>query len=164
MMIREILEAIPHRFPFLLVDRVVELVPGDRIVAYKNVTINEEFFVGHFPTRPIMPGVLVLEALAQTAALLAFKTVNPPPGSESSDIFFVSIDDAKFRRPIVPGDRLTLEVKLTRHKMGMWKFHAEAFVDGERAAQADLMAKWELGGKALVPPTPAPTPAEGGAP
>ena len=152
MLIREILDAIPHRFPFLLVDRVQEVVPGDRIVAYKNVTINEEFFVGHFPARPIMPGVLVLEALAQTAALLAYKTVNPPPGAKSADIFFVGIDAAKFRRPIVPGDRLTLSVKLTRHKMGLWKFHGEASVDGERAAQADLTAKWDMGGKAFVPP------------
>jgi 3-hydroxyacyl-[acyl-carrier-protein] dehydratase len=142
MHIREILDAIPHRFPFLLVDRVVEVVPGQRILAYKNVTINEEFFVGHFPQRPIMPGVLVLEAMAQAAAVLVHKTI--APNLRDADIFFMAIDGARFRRPIVPGDRLMLELTVLKQKSSVWKFRGLATVDGERAAEAELMAKWAL--------------------
>jgi len=151
MLISEIIDAIPHRFPFLLVDRVVEIEQGTRIVAYKNVTINEEFFVGHFPGRPIMPGVLILEAMAQTAALLVYATLQPKDASEAhqraranADIFFMAIDAAKFRRPVVPGDRLQFEVTVLRQKSTVWKFKALATVDGERAAEAELMAKWAL--------------------
>lgn len=157
MMIGEILEAIPHRFPFLLVDRVIELEKGARIVAYKNVTINEEFFAGHFPGRPIMPGVLILEAMAQAAALLVFATLQP--ADRNADIFFMAIDKAKFRRPVVPGDRLTLEVTVLRRKSSVWKFRASATVDGERAAEAELMAKWALAPRApqvvIAPVSPA---------
>jgi 3-hydroxyacyl-[acyl-carrier-protein] dehydratase len=142
--IHEILQAIPHRFPFLLVDRVVEVVPQTRIVAYKNVTINEAFFQGHFPGRPIMPGVLILEAMAQAAALLVQRTVEEPLAG--SQIFFMSIDGAKFRRPVVPGDRLTLEVEVLRRRSTVWRFRAHASVDAERAAEAELMAKWVAAG------------------
>ena len=142
MQISEILAAIPHRYPFLLVDRVVELEEGARIVAYKNVTINEEFFTGHFPGRPIMPGVLILEAMAQAAALLVFRTLKPT--TNSADIFFMAIDKAKFRRPVVPGDRLQLELTVLRRKTSVWKFRGVATIDGERAAEAELMAKWAL--------------------
>jgi 3-hydroxyacyl-[acyl-carrier-protein] dehydratase len=146
MEIEEILRAIPHRFPFLLVDRVVEVQPGARILAYKNVTINEGFFQGHFPGRPIMPGVLILEAMAQAAALLVYRSVDQP--LDGSQIFFMSIDRAKFRRPVVPGDRLTLDIEVLRQKMSVWRFRGLATVDGERAAEAELMAKWAREGSA----------------
>lgn len=147
MEIEDILRAIPHRFPFLLVDRVAEIEPGQRIVAYKNVTINEEFFQGHFPGRPLMPGVLVLEAMAQAAALLVSRTLGMS-FSDDTEILFMSIDRAKFRRPVVPGDRLTLDVQVLRRKSSVWRFRGIARVDGERAAEAELMAKWSRAGEA----------------
>ncbi len=129
---------IPHRYPFLLVDRVVAFEPLKRIVALKSVTINEPFFEGHFPGHPVMPGVLILEALAQTAALLAMKSV---PGDWSRKVtYLMSIDGARFRKPVVPGDRIELHVEVTRQKGSVWKEKGEARVDGEVVAEAEFMA------------------------
>ncbi len=136
--VQEIIKTLPHRYPFLLVDRVEELVPGERIHAYKNVTINEEFFNGHFPHYPVMPGVLIIEALAQAAGVLSFKTMEQAP-SEDSVIFFVGIDDARFKRPVVPGDRLDLYVTIERCVRGIWKYKAKAMVGDQVAAEANLM-------------------------
>jgi 3-hydroxyacyl-[acyl-carrier-protein] dehydratase len=136
--VQEIIKTLPHRYPFLLVDRVEELVPGERIHAYKNVTINEEFFNGHFPHYPVMPGVLIIEALAQAAGVLSFKTMEQAP-SEDSVIFFVGIDDARFKRPVVPGDRLDLHVSIERCVRGIWKYKAKAMVSDQVAAEANLM-------------------------
>lgn len=136
--IHRILKKLPHRYPFLLVDRVLELEPGKRIKALKNVTINEPFFIGHFPHRPVMPGVLMLEALAQAAALLSFETMGTSPDDESV-YYFAGIDCARFRRPVGPGDQLVLDVLLDRSKGGVFKFKARALVDGELAVEADLM-------------------------
>lgn len=136
--VQEIIKTLPHRYPFLLVDRVEELVPGERIHAYKNVTINEEFFNGHFPHYPVMPGVLIIEALAQAAGVLSFKTMEQAP-SEDSVIFFVGIDDARFKRPVVPGDRLDLHVSIERCVRGIWKYKAKAMVGDQVAAEANLM-------------------------
>ncbi|MGA0954060.1 MAG: 3-hydroxyacyl-ACP dehydratase FabZ, partial [Burkholderiaceae bacterium] len=130
--VQDIIKTLPHRYPFLLVDRVEELVPGERIHAYKNVTINEEFFTGHFPHYPVMPGVLIIEALAQAAGVLSFKTMEQAP-SEDTVIFFVGIDDARFKRPVVPGDRLDLHVTIERCVRGVWKYKAKALV-GEQVA------------------------------
>lgn len=136
--IHQILEKLPHRYPFLLVDRVLEMEPGKRIKALKNVTINEPFFVGHFPHRPVMPGVLILEALAQAAALLAF-SVDGEGTDQNSVIYFVGIDAARFKRPVEPGDQLTLEVEVDRVRAGIHKFHVRARVGEELAAEAQLM-------------------------
>ena len=136
--IHEILEYLPHRYPFLLVDRVLDVVPGERITALKNVTINEPFFPGHYPHHPVMPGVLVIEALAQTAAILSFKTMGNK-SSENEVYYFVGIDNARFKRPVSPGDQLIFEVALTANKRGIWKFSAVARVDGQVAAEADLI-------------------------
>lgn len=136
--IREILDILPHRYPFLLVDRVLECTPGERIVAIKNVTVNEEFFNGHFPHYKVMPGVLVIEALAQAAGILSFKTMNSQ-ADENSVYFFVGIDNARFKRPVVPGDVLRLEVQIERHSRGLWKYKAQALVEDQLAAEADLM-------------------------
>lgn len=136
--IHQILEKLPHRYPFLLVDRVLEMEPGKRIKALKNVTINEPFFVGHFPHRPVMPGVLILEALAQAAALLAF-SVEGEGTDQNSVIYFVGIDAARFKRPVEPGDQLTLEVEVDRVRAGIHKFHVRAKVGEELAAEAQLM-------------------------
>lgn len=142
--IHEILEHLPHRYPFLLVDRVVELVPGQSIHAYKNVTINEPFFVGHFPHHPVMPGVLIMEALAQAAGILSFKTMEEKP-SPDTVFYFAGIDEARFKRPVMPGDRLDLHVTIERQMRGIWKYSAEAKVDGQLAASAKLMcAKRDL--------------------
>ena len=142
--IHEILEYLPHRYPFLLIDRVVEVVPGKSIHAYKNVTINEPFFVGHFPHHPVMPGVLIMEALAQAAGILSFKTEDKKP-TESDVFYFAGIDEARFKRPVMPGDQLHLHVQLERQMRGVWKFYAEAKVDGQLAASAKLMcAKRDL--------------------
>lgn len=136
--IYEILEHLPHRYPFLLVDRVVDYKVGEYLTAIKNVSYNEPFFPGHFPHRPVMPGVLILEALAQATGIFAFKTTNakPTPGSL---YYFVGIDNARFKQPVVPGDQLLLEVKLLKCKRGVWKFDACAKVDGKVVASADLM-------------------------
>ncbi|HEY3433318.1 MAG TPA: 3-hydroxyacyl-ACP dehydratase FabZ [Rhodocyclaceae bacterium] len=136
--IHEILEYLPHRYPFLLVDRVLDVVPGERITALKNVSINEPFFPGHYPHHPVMPGVLVIEALAQTAAILSFKTLGGKP-DDKSVYYFVGIDNARFKRPVSPGDQLIFEVSITANKRGIWKFSAVAKVDGQVAAEADLM-------------------------
>ncbi|WP_290870781.1 3-hydroxyacyl-ACP dehydratase FabZ [Aquabacterium sp.] len=136
--IHKILQKLPHRYPFLMVDRVLEVEKDVRIRALKNVTINEPFFQGHFPTRPVMPGVMMLEALAQTAALLAFETTGSGV-DDNSVYYFVGIDGARFKRPVEPGDQLILEVQMDRVKGGIYKFKAQALVDGELAVSADLM-------------------------
>ena len=136
--IREIREYLLHRYPFLLVDRVLECRPGSDIVAIKNVTVNEPFFPGHFPARPVMPGVLIIEALAQAAGILAFLTAGQRPEPNGA-FYFAGIDKARFRRPVLPGDQLVLEVRLTRQLKGIWKFSGVARVDGAAAASADMM-------------------------
>ncbi len=136
--IHEILEHLPHRYPILLVDRVLEVVPGERIVALKNVSVNEPFFPGHYPHHPVMPGVLIIEALAQAAAILSFKTLGGKP-DDKSVYYFVGIDGARFKRPVSPGDQLILEVAIQANKRGLWKFAAQAKVDGQIAAEAELM-------------------------
>jgi len=136
--INEILNLLPHRYPFLLVDRVLEFQEGKSLVAIKNVTINEPFFQGHFPQKPVMPGVLILEALAQATGLLAFRTENR--GAERDSLYyFVGIDKARFKRPVEPGDQLRLSVDLIKTKRGIWVFDAEASVDGSVAATAVIM-------------------------
>ncbi len=136
--IHQILKKLPHRYPILLVDRVVSLEKGKRILAIKNVTINEPFFTGHFPHRPVMPGVLMLEALAQAAAVLAFETLGVVP-DDKTVYYFAGIDGARFKRPVEPGDQLHLDVELERMRSGMFKFKARALVGEELAAEADLM-------------------------
>lgn len=136
--IHEILKRLPHRYPILLVDRVVELVKGERIRAIKNVSINEPFFLGHFPHRPVMPGVLILEALAQAATLLALRSMDMVL-DENSVVYFAGIDGARFKRPVEPGDQLILEVTLGRSKAGIYKFSAKALVGDQVAAEAELM-------------------------
>ncbi|MEY4253974.1 MAG: (3R)-hydroxymyristoyl-[acyl-carrier-protein] dehydratase FabZ [Pseudomonadota bacterium] len=136
--IYQILKMLPHRYPFLLVDRVLQLDKGKSIVALKNVTINEPFFNGHFPHRPVMPGVLMLEALAQAAALLSFHTMDVVP-DENTIYYFAGIDGARFKRPVEPGDALTLMVELDRMKAGIFKFKAKAMVGAELAVEAELM-------------------------
>ena len=136
--IHQILKKLPHRYPILLVDRVLAIESGKHIRALKNVTINEPFFEGHFPHRPVMPGVLMLEALAQAAALLAFETLNVVP-DDKTVYYFAGIDGARFKRPVEPGDQLLLEVELERSKAGIFKFKARAKVGEEVAVEADLM-------------------------
>jgi 3-hydroxyacyl-[acyl-carrier-protein] dehydratase len=146
--IRGILEYLPHRYPFLLIDRVLELEPGRRIVAIKNVTINEPYFVGHFPHIPVMPGVLMIEALAQAAGVLSFETLGRR--SDASSVFyFVGIDGARFKRPVVPGDQLRLEVEILRFAKSISKFRGVATVDGAVAAEAELMCTL----REVAPPT-----------
>ncbi len=136
--IHRILEHLPHRYPFLLVDRVLSCEPGSSIRALKNVTINEPFFPGHFPRHPVMPGVLIVEALAQAAAILSFKTLGRLP-DDRSVYYFVGIDNARFKKPVTPGDQLILEVTLTRRIREIWKFSARALVGEQVATEADLM-------------------------
>ena len=136
--IHAILKQLPHRYPFLLVDRVLELEKGKRIKALKNVTINEPFFVGHFPHRPVMPGVLMLEAMAQVAALLAFDALDTTP-TEKTIYYFAGIDGARFKRPVEPGDQLIMDVTLDRMKSGIFKFKGTARVDDQIACEAELM-------------------------
>ena len=136
--IHEILRKLPHRYPFLLVDRVLELEKGKRILALKNVTMNEPFFTGHFPYRPVMPGVLMLEALAQAAALLSFETLGETI-DDKSVYYFAGIDGARFKRPVEPGDQLLLDVVLDRMKSGIFKFKARALVGEALAVEAELM-------------------------
>lgn len=136
--IHQILEYLPHRYPILLVDRVLECEPGKSIHAIKNVTINEPFFNGHFPHHPVMPGVLILEALAQAAAILSFKTMGSKP-DDKSVYYFAGIDGARFKKPVSPGDQLNLHVEIIASKRGIWKFKAEAQVDGQLATEAELM-------------------------
>lgn len=132
---REIQSILPHRFPFLLVDRILELEPKVKAVGIKNVTINEPFFQGHFPGFPVMPGVLIVEALAQVAGILAFRS-----GAKGSSVFFMSIEKAKFRKPVVPGDQLRLEVSVIQNRGNVWKCSGEAFVDGKLVTEAEVTA------------------------
>jgi len=136
--IHQILKQLPHRYPILLVDRVLEIEKGVRIKAIKNVTINEPFFTGHFPHRPVMPGVLMLEALAQAAALLSFDALGETPDNNTV-YYFAGIDGARFKRPVEPGDQLILDVSIDRMKAGIFKFKARALVGEEVAVEAELM-------------------------
>lgn len=136
--IGKILSALPHRYPFLLVDRVVEVIARERIHAYKNVTYNEEFFQGHFPGKPVMPGVLQLEAMAQAGALLAYEVAPFDPSQKV--IYLMSFDKVKFRRVVQPGDRLDLFVRIERQKGNIWRLAGEAKVDGQIASEAEMMA------------------------
>ena len=136
--IHAILKQLPHRYPFLLVDRVLELERNERILAIKNVTFNEPYFMGHFPGRPVMPGVLILEALAQAAGILSFKTMESKPDANSV-FYFVGIDECRFKKPVMPGDQLHLHIQIQRQMRGIWKYIAEARVDGEIVAEAKLM-------------------------
>ena len=136
--IQHILRKLPHRYPFILVDRVLEIEHHMRIKALKNVTINEPFFQGHFPARPVMPGVLMLEALAQAAALLSFESMGTEPGDDTV-VYFAGIDEARFKRPVGPGDQLILEASIERQKAGIFRYKARATVDGHLAAEALLM-------------------------
>jgi 3-hydroxyacyl-[acyl-carrier-protein] dehydratase len=136
--IHQILKQLPHRYPILLVDRVLELEKGKRIKALKNVSVNEPFFNGHFPYRPVMPGVLMLEALAQASALLGFDTLGVTP-DDKTVFYFAGIDAARFKRPVEPGDQLLLHSELVRAKSGIFKFGARAMVGDELAVEAELM-------------------------
>jgi beta-hydroxyacyl-ACP dehydratase FabZ len=134
--IDEILNLLPHRYPFLLVDRVTEYEEEKRIVGIKNVTFNEPFFSGHFPHKPVMPGVLIIEAMAQAGGILAFKSFPQKKGQ----VFFIGIDNARFRKPVIPGDQLQLVVELVKHRREIWIFQGSAFVDGKLVAEARIMA------------------------
>ena len=136
--IREIMSLLPHAYPFLLVDRIIELEPGKRIVGIKNVTFNEPFFPGHFPGRPIMPGVLIIEAMAQTAGVLAFKSL--PPEDQKRPVYFLGIDNVRFRKPVIPGDQLRLELEIAKHRQAIWGFKGRALVDGKLVTEAELLA------------------------
>lgn len=136
--IHQILKQLPHRYPILLVDRVLELEKGQRIKALKNVTINEPFFAGHFPHRPVMPGVLMLEAMAQAAALLSFDTMGVTP-DDKTVYYFAGIDGARFKRPVEPGDQLIMDVTLERAKAGIFKFKGVTYVGDQVACEAELM-------------------------
>ena len=140
--IREVMKNLPHRYPFLLVDRILELTPKEKVVGLKNVTINEPFFQGHFPGTPIMPGVLILEAMAQCGGVLAIKSL--PEGSEGALMYFMTMDQIKFRKQVVPGDQLIMELVITKQRAKIMKFNATAKVDGELAAEAQLMATIEV--------------------
>jgi 3-hydroxyacyl-[acyl-carrier-protein] dehydratase len=142
--IAAILKQLPHRYPFLLVDRVLECTAGQSIRAIKNVTYNEPFFPGHFPGRPVMPGVMILEALAQAAGILAFVTVGVIP-DENTRFYFVGIDKARFRRPVQPGDQLILTAQLERSLKGIWKFSTAALVGDDEVTTADMMVAPETG-------------------
>jgi 3-hydroxyacyl-[acyl-carrier-protein] dehydratase len=148
--INQIKEYLPHRYPLLLVDRVLDYELGKSITAIKNVTINEEFFNGHFPHKPVMPGVLMIEALAQTAALLSFMTKGVKPDSNSI-VYFVGIDNARFKRPVGPGDQLRMEVELMRAARGIYKYKARGLVDGETAVEAELMCTMRSAADASQP-------------
>ena len=145
--IHQILEHLPHRYPMLLIDRVLECEAGKTIRALKNVSINEPYFPGHYPHSPVMPGVLVIEAMAQAAAILSFITMNAKPNAESL-YYFVGIDNARFKKPVMPGDQMILEVELKRSLRGMWKYSGKAKVDGVLCAEADLMCAYKM----VVPP------------
>ena len=142
--IRGILKQLPHRYPFLLVDRVLECVPARSIRAIKNVTFNEPFFPGHFPGRPVMPGVMIIEALAQTAGILTFVTAGVFP-DETTEFYFAGIDKARFRRPVVPGDQMLLEVQFERNLRGIWRVSGTASVGGAEAASAQMLLATGVG-------------------
>ncbi len=142
---KEIMSILPHAFPFLLVDRILEVEPGKRIVGLKNVTYNEPFFPGHFPGQPIMPGVLILEAMAQTAGVLVFKSMSVETQEKLEEyrkrpVFFLGIDNARFRKPVIPGDQLRFELEVTRQRQSVWGFKGKALVDGKLVAEAELLA------------------------
>ena len=136
--IKEIMAVLPHAYPFLLVDRIVEIEPGKRVVGIKNVTYNEPFFPGHFPGRPIMPGVLIVEAMAQTAGILVFNSL--PQEDHKKMVFFLGIDNVRFRKPVIPGDQLRMELEITRRRQSIWGFKGKALVDGNVVAEGDLLA------------------------
>lgn len=136
--IQQILQRIPHRYPFLLIDRVLECEPGSHLIALKNVTINEPFFPGHFPQKPVMPGVLIIEALAQAALLLGLASTDD--AEQGQIVYFLGIDKARFKRAVVPGDQLELQANFLRSRRGIWQFDVEARVDGQRACVAQIMA------------------------
>ncbi len=136
--IHDVLEHLPHRYPFLLVDKVIDFEPGKSLLALKNVTYNEPQFTGHFPQKPILPGVLVIEALAQATGILAYKSTDTKPNSESL-YYLVGIDKARFKRPVNPGEQLMLKVEVIKNMRGVWKFNAVATVDGQLVASAELM-------------------------
>jgi 3-hydroxyacyl-[acyl-carrier-protein] dehydratase len=136
--IHEILNHLPHRYPFVLIDRITDLKLNEEITALKNVTINEPFFPGHFPYHPVMPGVLIVEAMAQAAAVLSFKTMNILP-TEDSVYYFAGIDSVRFKKPVSPGDQLILNVKIDRVLKGIWKYKGQAKVDGQIVAEAEMM-------------------------
>lgn len=136
--IDQIMKILPHAYPFLLVDRIVEIDPGKRIVGIKNVTYNEPFFPGHFPGRPVMPGVLIVEAMAQAAGVLVFKSL--PEEKYGRPVYFLGIDNVRFRRPVTPGDQLHLELEITKHRQAIWGFKGKALVDGKLVAEAELLA------------------------
>jgi 3-hydroxyacyl-[acyl-carrier-protein] dehydratase len=148
--INQIKQYLPHRYPLLLVDRVLDWESGKSITAIKNVTINEEFFNGHFPHKPVMPGVLMIEALAQTAALLSFLTMGVKP-DDSSVVYFVGIDAARFKRPVEPGDQLKMTVDILRNARGIWKYKATGTVDGLLVVEADLMCTMRSANDASQP-------------
>lgn len=137
--INEILDYLPQRFPFILVDRVLAYEPLVSLTAIKNVTINEPYFMGHFPGNPVMPGVMILEALAQAGAILAYKTFEEPKDKRPLYLF-AGVDNARFKQMVIPGDQLRLDVRLIKRKRGVWKIHAEASVDGNLACSADLLS------------------------
>jgi 3-hydroxyacyl-[acyl-carrier-protein] dehydratase len=136
--IREIRNTLPHNYPFLLVDRIIEIELGKRIIGIKNAPYTEPFFPGHFPGRPIMPGVLIVEAMAQTAGVLAFKSV--PKEDCGKPVYFLGLYNVRFRKPVVPGDQLRLELEVTRHRQSIWGFKGKAFVEDKLVAEADLLA------------------------
>ena len=142
--IREILEYLPHRYPMLLLDRVLECEPGKRLLALKNVSMNELFFTGHFPHYPVMPGVMIIEALAQAAGILAFVTANVVP-DDHTRFYFVGIDKARFRKPVEPGDQLVLTAQMERALKGIWRFSTIALVGDSEVAHADMMVAPEAG-------------------
>ena len=141
--ITQVLEHLPQRYPFLMIDRVRECEPGKRIVAIKNVSANEPYFQGHFPGRPIMPGVLILEAMAQAAGILVFRTEGAMP-DQNSVYYYAGIDNARFKKPVLPGDRLEVEVTILAKKRGIWKFACTARVDGGLVAEADILCTVRL--------------------
>ena len=138
--IQEIMNLLPHRYPFILIDRVLELVPGEKVVALKNVTINEPFFQGHFPGNPIMPGVLIIEAMGQAGAVLAVESL--PREEKGSLIYFMGMNKVKFRQPVVPGDQLVFEMQFLKQRAKVFKMSGIAFVDEKRVAEAELMATY----------------------
>lgn len=137
--IQAIMAQLPHRYPFLLIDRVLECIPGESVKAIKNVTVNEPFFTGHFPQKPVMPGVLIIEAIAQATGILAFKTRGEVKDDDDTLYLFAGIDKARFKRPVGPGDQLVIDAKLLKMKRNVWKFSAIASVDGKVVCTADVM-------------------------
>jgi 3-hydroxyacyl-[acyl-carrier-protein] dehydratase len=136
--IQRIMQMIPHRYPFLLIDKMRDIVPGESATGIKNVTMNEPFFVGHFPSAPVMPGVLIIEAMAQTCATLVVHTMGE--NAEGKLVYFMSIEQAKFRKTVGPGDQIHIKVQKTQNRRNVWKFHCEAIVDGNKCAEADICA------------------------